>query len=80
MRIEELTYPVGSVVGYQGTSPADWIPCDGRSFRKEEFPELFAAIESIHGQLDSNSATVPNVNGHIIKSGAHYPLVKWWQA
>ena len=45
--------PPGTVVAYavdvDSKSLVGWLPCDGRSLKKNDFPQLFAAIGNIYG-------------------------------
>ncbi|HEX6786948.1 MAG TPA: phage tail protein [Acidimicrobiales bacterium] len=70
----DLLAPPGAVVAYAGPVwPVGWLPCDGRSVARADYPRLFAAIGVTWGAVDGASFNVPNLLGRVILciSGAH---------
>ncbi len=58
--------PVGSILAFAGPidpqhqMPRDWMPCDGRPLQRSDYPELFAAINTIYGDgRDDKNAKLP---------------------
>jgi len=61
--------PVGSVVAYAGPIPPDdWLVCDGRAVAQADYPELFAAIDTVHGTGDGRSTfQLPDYRGRFLR-------------
>lgn len=56
--------PVGAVLDFAGTSaPAGWLLCFGQSVLRADYPELFAAIGTTYGAVDSSHFTLPDYRG-----------------
>ena len=58
---------VGFRVDWDGTFDAThkpdagtWLECDGSSLLRADYPDLFAAIGTIHGNVDGTHFTLPN--------------------
>jgi len=66
---------IGEIITYAGsTSPdASWLACDGTSYLRADYPDLFAVIGTVYGSLDATHFNVPNLSGHvgIGVSGSH---------
>lgn len=56
--------PSGAVMPFaMSSAPAGWIPCDGRSVSRVDYPLLFAAIGVTYGSVDSSTFNVPYMLG-----------------
>ena len=68
-RIKDQTgfvMPVGSIIPYGGaTAPAGWLLCDGTSFLKTDYPDLFGVIGAAYGSADGNHFNVPDLRGRV---------------
>lgn len=57
------------------TLPEGFLWCDGASYSKTEYPELFAVIGTIYGSTDENSFNVPDLRTSVpVGSGDGYEL------
>jgi microcystin-dependent protein len=57
----ELLSPVGSMYEYGGsTAPSGWLLCDGASYLRTDYPDLFAVIGVLFGSADSTHFNVPD--------------------
>lgn len=70
--------PPGAVCPYAGTVasvPAGWLLCDGASYLRSDYPDLFAAIGTTYGAADGTHFNVPDLRGRAIAghaaSGGH---------
>lgn len=64
-----LTPP--GMLGYFGmpTVPAGWLPCDGRTVLRSQYPELFAAIGTTWGAGDNVSTfSLPELRGETLRA------------
>lgn len=61
---------VGEIVAYAGqTSPnSNWIPCDGRSLGRSEYPDLYNVIGTTYGSSSLENFMVPNFCGRTLVS------------
>lgn len=61
---------VGEIVAYAGNaSPqANWIPCDGRSLLRADYPDLFAVIGTNYGSSNVNNFNIPDLRSRTIVS------------
>ncbi len=41
--------------------PSGWLFCNGRSFKRKTYPDLFNAIGTVYGSEDENSFNLPNL-------------------
>src|SRR5205814_8184628 len=73
-RIDELqsrlaVIPAGTVVAFAGpVAPPGWLVCDGMEVDRGKFPDLFAAIGTVHGS--GNGATtfrLPDYRGMFLR-------------
>lgn len=56
--------PSGSIVMYGGTSaPSGYLLCDGSSYLRTTYPDLFSAIGTAYGTADSTHFNVPDFRG-----------------
>jgi len=58
---------VGEIITYAGsTSPdARWLPCDGSSYLRADYPDLFAVIGTTYGFADSTHFNLPDLQGRV---------------
>lgn len=49
-----------------GVLPLDWLPCDGRSLLRSDFPNLFAAIGTVWGAVDGTHFNIPDLRGKTV--------------
>jgi len=58
--------PVGTIVPYGGaTAPTDWMLCQGQSLDRITYADLFAAISTAYGSVDSTHFNLPNLQGRV---------------
>lgn len=57
----------GVVVAYAGgILPFGWLPCDGTSYLRSDYPALFAAIGTVWGSVDATHFNVPDLRGRVL--------------
>jgi microcystin-dependent protein len=57
-----LLYEVGKIVDFgTATVPAGYLECDGTSYLRTQYPDLFAAISTTWGSVDGTHFNVPNL-------------------
>lgn len=49
----------------RNTDMGDWLLCDGRSFPKKLYPELFAVVSTNFGSVDADHFNIPNFKGKV---------------
>lgn len=56
---------IGEIINYAGsTSPdANWLPCDGASLLRADYPDLFDVIGTTYGSVDGTHFNVPDLQG-----------------
>jgi microcystin-dependent protein len=56
--------------------PAGWLPCDGRTLTRSDYPDLFAAIGTSYGAGDGQSTfRIPDLRARFpVGVGSGYPL------
>lgn len=57
------------VTPYAGTVasvPAGWLLCDGASYLRATYPDLYAAIGTTYGAADGTHFNVPDLRGRVI--------------
>jgi microcystin-dependent protein len=60
--------PAGAILAYGGTgAPAGWLPCDGASCLRADYPELFAAIGTAFGAADGTHFNLPDLRGRFLR-------------
>jgi microcystin-dependent protein len=66
---------IGEIVTFAGASSPDpaWLACDGASYLRADYPDLFAIIGTVYGASDATHFNVPDLSGHvgIGVSGSH---------
>lgn len=66
--VQEALVPAGTVVAYGGaTAPTGWLLCDGTSYARTAFPNLFAAISTNFGTASATTFNVPDLRGRFIR-------------
>lgn len=53
------------------TPPAGWLECDGSSLLRASYPDLFAAIGTLHGAADGTHFNVPDMRGAFPRGWSH---------
>jgi microcystin-dependent protein len=74
MLVPVLKPPIGQVIALAGSSvPAGWLACDGASYLRSTYPDLFAEISTTWGAVDGTHFTVPDLRGRVVLgvSGSH---------
>ncbi len=72
--LNKILCPPGIVTHYGGKNPPEgWLVCDGSKLKKEQYPELYAAIGDIYGS-DETSFNLPEARYEFIR-GAGPTLV-----
>ena len=57
----ELLCPVGSMFEFGGsTAPSGWLICDGASYLRTDYPDLFSVVGVEFGSVDSTHFNVPD--------------------
>ncbi len=60
--------PPGAILPYGGTSsPTGYLLCDGTSYLRSSYPDLFAAIGTAFGAADGTHFNVPPAEGLILR-------------
>jgi len=59
---------VGEIVLYAGdTSPnPNWLPCDGSSVLRADYPDLFTIIGTVYGSVDGTHFNIPDLRGRVV--------------
>ena len=64
----DFTMPAGIYFPFAGASgdiPAGFLLCDGASYLRADYPDLFAAIGTLWGAADGTHFNVPNLKGRV---------------
>jgi microcystin-dependent protein len=57
----------GTIIAYAGlAAPANTLPCDGSSYLRADYPNLFLKIGVIWGSADSDHFNVPDLRGRTL--------------
>jgi microcystin-dependent protein len=61
-------YPIGSIVVYAAGLPATTsiLPCNGASYLRTDYPDLFSAIGTVWGAVDMNHFNVPDLRSRSV--------------
>ncbi len=61
-------YPIGSIIAYGAGLPAtpDILVCDGSSYLRSDYPDLFAAIGTVWGTVDISHFNVPDLRSRAL--------------
>jgi len=57
---------IGELIPFAGAVSPDtdrWLPCDGTSLLRADYPDLFAVIGTTYGTLDGDHFTLPDLRG-----------------
>jgi len=56
---------IGEIISYAGpTSPnPNWLPCDGSSLLRVDYPDLFDVIGVVYGSADASHFNLPDLRG-----------------
>ncbi len=66
-----LFFP-GFVSDYAGqTAPSGWLLCDGSSYLRATYPNLFTAIGTTFGSVNGSSFNVPDIRGRFTVGAGH---------
>ena len=56
--------PVGTIINFGGSAtPAGWLACDGTSYSRTTYADLFAAISTAYGAPTGTTFLVPDLRG-----------------
>lgn len=56
--------PTGTVIDRPSTiTPTGYLPCDGASYLRSDYPDLYAVIGAAHGSADGTHFNVPDRRG-----------------
>ena len=60
LAIEETGVPVGTIIAFAGAvAPKGYLLCDGTSYSRINYENLYAVIGTIYGSLDGATFKVP---------------------
>lgn len=72
--VSQALNPPGAIIMYGGsTAPAGYLLCDGTSYLKATYPDLYSAIGNAFGTADGTHFNVPDMRGQFprgVDSGA----------
>ena len=70
------TMPIGAVIAYPiNTPPVSFLKCDGASYLRSEYSDLFDVIGTEYGAADGTHFNVPDYRGLFLRgAGAHGTL------
>lgn len=56
---------IGEIIAYAGPTSPDsrWLPCDGSSLLRVDYPDLFSVIGTVYGAADSTHFNLPDLRG-----------------
>lgn len=59
---------IGEIVTFAGSSSpsTNFLPCDGSSLLRADYPDLFAVIGVTYGSVDSSHFNVPDLRGRVV--------------
>ncbi|MCP4133541.1 MAG: hypothetical protein GY754_21410 [bacterium] len=66
----EIASPVGTIVPFAGPEaniPDGWLLCDGDSYDRDSYPDLFQAIGTSWGAPDSSQFNLPDFQGRFLR-------------
>jgi microcystin-dependent protein len=67
--IQVSSVPIGTIVAWSSNSttiPSGWLLCDGTSYRKDVYGDLFSVIQGTYG-VDTTNFRVPDLRGLFIR-------------
>jgi microcystin-dependent protein len=58
---------VGEIVLWPTATPPDlsWLSCDGSSYAREDYPDLFAVIGTTYGSVDGTHFNLPDTRSRV---------------
>jgi len=58
---------IGEIIQWAGTTSPDpkWLICDGSSFLRADYPDLFAVIGVTYGAADGSHFNIPDLRGRV---------------
>lgn len=64
--------PVGGIIPFaHPTVPNGYLECDGASYLRTSYADLFSAIGTIYGSVDGTHFNVPDYRGYFLRGWAH---------
>lgn len=56
---------IGEIVTYAGSTSPDpkWLPCDGSSLLRVDYPDLFTVLGVVYGAADASHFNLPDLRG-----------------
>lgn len=59
--------PIGAICEYASDDiPDDYLPCNGQSLLKTDYPELYSKIGDKYGNVDSTHFNLPNIEKRVV--------------
>lgn len=68
---------IGEIIPYAGSASPQptLLMCDGQSLLRADYPDLFAAIGTLYGSVDSSHFNIPDLRGRtLIHQGGGYTI------
>ena len=62
--------PPGTIIAFAGpvaNAPAGYLLCDGQSYPRSKYPDLFEAIDTVYGGVGTNDFNVPDFRGVFLR-------------
>jgi len=58
---------IGEIISYAGPTSPDpkWLPCDGSSLLRVDYPDLFNVIGTVYGAADGTHFSLPDLRGRV---------------
>jgi microcystin-dependent protein len=64
----ETSVPIGTVIAFAGAvPPKGYLLCDGTSYSRITYEDLYAVIGTLYGSLDGATFKVPDLRGEFIR-------------
>ena len=58
---------IGAIIPFAGgILPSGWLVCDGSSLLRTDYPDLYAAIGTVWGSVDSQHFNIPDLRGKVL--------------
>jgi microcystin-dependent protein len=59
---------IGEIVCFAGSASPDtgWLPCDGTSLLRADYPTLFTVIGTTYGSADGTHFNLPDLSGRVV--------------
>lgn len=62
------TAPIGSILAFASTTTPDcWLSCNGASYLKADYPDLYNVIGDTYGSVDDTHFNVPDLRGEFLR-------------